>query len=123
MVAPSLALASAQYCRPPQLKQSISIRGVRCTTNQNHDVGRFTTYSLSSLENGATRRGTEAFRGLEVDDLVYKERFIVRISHIGVNKTATIETIASFLQVFLFSFQIQQSYQHFVFYYYLKMYN
>ncbi|XP_078176427.1 oleoyl-acyl carrier protein thioesterase 1, chloroplastic-like [Carex rostrata] len=38
------------------------------------------------------------FGGFEGDELVYKERFVVRGSQVGVNKTANIEAIASLLQ-------------------------
>ena len=36
---------------------------------------------------------------LTEDGLSYKERFIVRCYEVGVNKTATVETIANLLQV------------------------
>ena len=36
---------------------------------------------------------------LTEDELLYKERFIVRCYKVGINKTATIETIDSLLQV------------------------
>ncbi|XP_043804907.1 oleoyl-acyl carrier protein thioesterase 1, chloroplastic isoform X1 [Manihot esculenta] len=35
---------------------------------------------------------------LTEDGLSYKERFIVRSYEVGINKTATVETIANFLQ-------------------------
>lgn len=38
---------------------------------------------------------------LTEDGLSYKERFIVRCYEVGMNKTATVETIANLLQVFL----------------------
>lgn len=37
---------------------------------------------------------------LTEDGLSYKEKFIVRSYEVGINKTATVETIANFLQVF-----------------------
>jgi fatty acyl-ACP thioesterase A len=37
---------------------------------------------------------------LTEDGLSYKERFIVRSYEVGINKTATVETIANLLQVF-----------------------
>ena len=36
---------------------------------------------------------------LTEDGLSYKERFIVRCYEVGINKTATVETIANLLQV------------------------
>ena len=39
---------------------------------------------------------------LTEDGLSYKERFIVRCYEVGINKTATVETIANLLQVSLF---------------------
>ena len=41
--------------------------------------------------------------GLTEDGLSYKEKFVIRCYEVGINKTATIETIANLLQVFLFS--------------------
>ncbi|WOG95055.1 hypothetical protein DCAR_0314357 [Daucus carota subsp. sativus] len=38
------------------------------------------------------------FGSLEEDGLSYKERFIVRCYEVGINKTATIETMANYLQ-------------------------
>lgn len=38
---------------------------------------------------------------LSEDGLSYKEKFIVRSYEVGINKTATVETIANLLQVFL----------------------
>ena len=38
---------------------------------------------------------------LTEDGLSYKERFIVRCYEVGINKTATVETIANLLQVLL----------------------
>lgn len=108
MAAPSFfTLASEWYQHPHNLSRAW--RGVKCTTDR--DVGRSTIYSLPNLEMEnakATRSGSvihktlgEKMRhgGLERDNLVYNERFIVRSSQIGVNKTATIEAISSLLQV------------------------
>lgn len=39
---------------------------------------------------------------LTEDGLSYKEKFIVRSYEVGINKTATVETIANLLQVFYF---------------------
>lgn len=39
---------------------------------------------------------------LTEDGLSYKEKFIVRSYEVGINKTATVETIANLLQVFSF---------------------
>ena len=36
---------------------------------------------------------------LTEDGLSYKERFIIRCYEVGINKTATVETIANLLQV------------------------
>jgi fatty acyl-ACP thioesterase A len=36
---------------------------------------------------------------LTEDGLSYKERFVVRCYEVGINKTATVETIANLLQV------------------------
>lgn len=44
------------------------------------------------------------FGSFEGEELVYKERFVVRGSQVGANKTATIETIASLLQVIFIVF-------------------
>lgn len=41
---------------------------------------------------------------LTEDGLSYKEKFIVRSYEVGINKTATVETIANLLQVFNFLF-------------------
>lgn len=38
---------------------------------------------------------------LTEDGLSYKERFIIRCYEVGINKTATVETIANLLQVIL----------------------
>ena len=39
---------------------------------------------------------------LTEDGLSYKEKFIVRSYEVGINKTATVETIANLLQVLIF---------------------
>ncbi|GKF80869.1 oleoyl-acyl carrier protein thioesterase, chloroplastic-like protein, partial [Tanacetum coccineum] len=36
--------------------------------------------------------------GLTEDGLSYKEKFIIRCYEVGINKTATVETIANLLQ-------------------------
>lgn len=40
------------------------------------------------------------FGNLAEDGLSYKEKFIVRCYEVGINKTATVETMANYLQVF-----------------------
>lgn len=94
--------ATAQY------RRHRSFRRVTCSV----DMGRLMTYSVPTLEKvnvtapeiGVTHREMTLgekmrFGGFEGEDQVYKERFVVRGSQVGVNKTATVETIASLLQV------------------------
>lgn len=45
---------------------------------------------------------------LTEDGLSYKERFIVRCYEVGINKTATMETIANLLQVSFFVFHCRR---------------
>lgn len=58
-----------------------------------------------------TEVGTLADRlrlgSLTEDGLSYKEKFIVRSYEVGINKTATVETIANLLQVFDFDLFVQ----------------
>ncbi|KAJ3678971.1 hypothetical protein LUZ61_021135 [Rhynchospora tenuis] len=73
-------------------------------------VGRPTTYFVPHQQNddatmaesvvtpGMTLREKMTSGSFENDKTVYKESFIIRSSQVGVNKTATIETIASLLQ-------------------------
>lgn len=44
---------------------------------------------------------------LTEDGLSYKEKFIVRSYEVGINKTATVETIANLLQVFILNLNSQ----------------
>ncbi|KAJ4780581.1 Acyl-[acyl-carrier-protein] hydrolase [Rhynchospora pubera] len=81
-------------------------KGVNCTAT----VGRPTSYSVPHQQNDhATMTGSGVtsemtlcekmtFGSFENDKTVYKESFIIRSSQVGVNKTATVETIASLLQ-------------------------
>ncbi|KAJ1690111.1 hypothetical protein LUZ63_014266 [Rhynchospora breviuscula] len=78
--------------------------------NSNATVGRATLYSVPHQQNddammagnGVTSEMTLGekmiFGSFENDKTVYKESFIIRSSQVGVNKTATVETIASLLQ-------------------------
>ncbi|KAF3342100.1 oleoyl-acyl carrier protein thioesterase 1 [Carex littledalei] len=105
VAAPPFSSASVQYRRLHNLCREQ--RGVKCTIG--HDMGR-STNSVPSLENekvtdkGSGTVAREAlgekvtFGASEMDDLVYKERFVIRGSEVGVNNTATIEAIASLLQ-------------------------
>ncbi|KAF3327708.1 oleoyl-acyl carrier protein thioesterase 1 [Carex littledalei] len=102
VAAPPFASISVQYRHPHNLSRAQ--RGVKCTTD--HYGGRSATYAAPSLEkehamaagSGTVTRETPGekmrFGGLEGDELVYKERFVVRGSQVGVNKTANIEAIA-----------------------------
>ncbi|KAF3338918.1 Oleoyl-acyl carrier protein thioesterase 1 [Carex littledalei] len=85
--------ASVQY----QYRQHSLINRVNCSM----------TYSVPTLEKvkvNVTHRELTLgekmrFGGFEGEELVYKERFVVKRLSSGANKTATIETIASLLQV------------------------
>jgi len=56
------------------------------------------------------RSGSSANRlrlgSLTEDGLSYKERFMVRCYEVGINKTATVETMANLLQVFVIGSRI-----------------
>lgn len=107
VAAPPFASASVQYLFPHNLSRAQ--RGVQCSIDRY--AGRSATSDAPSLEkehamaagSGSVTHETLGekmrFGGFEGDELVYKERFVVRGSQVGVNKTANIEAIASLLQV------------------------
>lgn len=111
----SLTTASVRYRRQHNNLTGAS-SGVRCS----RDVGRSITYSVPSLETvNVTGTGSSAgremalgeklrFVAFEGDGLVYKESFVVRGSQVGASKAATIETIASLLQVILLCLNLQK---------------
>ncbi|WVZ10953.1 hypothetical protein V8G54_015483 [Vigna mungo] len=80
-------------------------------------VRSFPVVAVVSDKDGAvasrveTEAGTLANRlrlgSLTEDGLSYKEKFIVRSYEVGINKTATVETIANLLQVFDFDLFVQ----------------
>lgn len=70
-----------------------------------------------SAKDGAVATRVEAESGtladrlrvgsLTEDGLSYKEKFIVRSYEVGINKTATVETIANLLQVLIVDLFVQ----------------
>ncbi|KAJ4780572.1 Acyl-[acyl-carrier-protein] hydrolase [Rhynchospora pubera] len=98
---------------------SIKLVPVRCHKRRNFSpawngvnsiMGRPTSHSVpheqnddgTMVGNGVTSElilpEKMIFGSFENDKTVYKESFVIRSSHVGLNKTATVETIASLLQ-------------------------
>lgn len=55
---------------------------------------------VGSKENGKSLADRLRLGSLTEDGLSYKEKFVIRCYEVGINKTATVETIANLLQVF-----------------------
>lgn len=92
---PSSVVSYHGLCR----SGSGSIRAVL----DNNKGGTMTT-ATGAVEgvNGATLADRLRLGSLTDDRLSYKERFIVRCYEVGINKTATVETMANLLQVLFF---------------------
>lgn len=81
-----------------------SVKGFRSTK-------AYPVQAVASAKDGAVVNRVEADIGslanrlrlgsLSEDGLSYKEKFIVRSYEVGINKTATVETVANLLQVFI----------------------
>lgn len=76
-----------------------------CCRSNNASVPVVTASEPEKKSGGVAKSLAEELRfgSLAEDGLSYKEKFIVRCYEVGINKTATVETMANYLQVFFTS--------------------
>ncbi|KAJ4956551.1 hypothetical protein NE237_013334 [Protea cynaroides] len=108
-------LRSLPQCRSVAGSKALTPRGItivsRCSTYSTFPQLRTSDLAVSELANGlggaASNRSTDGsaslaeqlrLGSLAEDGKSYKEKFIVRSYEVGINKTATVETIANLLQ-------------------------
>ena len=97
-------------CRPPAASPRRRIFGVSFSAAHRRAPVVAVLDRVAVADGAAAVAGSLADRlrlgSLTEDGLSYKERFIVRCYEVGINKTATVETIANLLQVSLFVYAI-----------------
>ncbi|XP_050206464.1 oleoyl-acyl carrier protein thioesterase 1, chloroplastic-like [Mercurialis annua] len=112
------ALVSSSQCRflstqfnnrPCLLNRRLGANGVVCCSSKGnrhcnnsgsavHGAAAVVSETSSGVESCESWANRLRLGNLTEDGLSYKERFIVRSYEVGINKTATVETIANFLQ-------------------------